>query len=141
MGGPRRSLKWRGGPTPAAPPFNPSESKDPGAVRRWERRVRMWTKRAQWWAPPNELALILYDAIGGDAALEIETIPEDEVDAYDGVERIVSVIRAAYGERDVVRKSSLLSKYESLHRYQGEGVRMARLISIKAAPGARWSLS
>ena len=35
----------------------------------------------------------------------------------------MQVIRSAFGERDVLRKSTLLSRYESLHRYQGEGVR------------------
>ena len=40
------------------------------ALRRWVKRVRIWQVLAEQHRPANELALMLYQAIGGVAAID-----------------------------------------------------------------------
>ena len=121
--GPVPGVRWRSGAPPPAPKFSPDESRDPAVYRRWARRVGLWQRRVHKWIPPNEQALMLYEAIEGEASRDLEFVSLDQVDHRDGVQFLLNLIKDGYDENPVLRKGHHLAAYEGIKRTQGETMR------------------
>ena len=122
-GGPRPGSKWRRGPPPLCPKFDPGEGRDPAVYRRWLRKIQLWRRRVIQYLPHNEAAILLYEAVEGDASKDLEFLSIDRINHRDGIDTILEQLRAGYDENPVLRKGYYLSLYENIKRAQGEPLR------------------
>ena len=72
--------------------------------------------------PKSEQALRALDALTGDAALEVEEIPDSKYFRDDGIEILLKDLEVAFGEREIYRRGGLIREFENLSRMQGESV-------------------
>jgi len=92
--------------------------------RAWERKVEAWLLRAKWHAPPDELALLLWDAIQGEAALQFESWSIQDIAQTDGVQKIIDFLKPDFSELQLNRKADLMRAYEKLYRRPNESVKV-----------------
>ena len=65
----------------------------------------------------------LYEAIQGDAKLEIEHLSINEIDDKNGILNIMKILDLSFAEWEVSRQQEVDTAYEYLKRRQGEGIR------------------
>ena len=120
--GPERGRKWRGG-TPPQPPQYKAASNDLRAFARWVKKLEVWKLQASNYMPRNEMALMLFTSLTGEAEQEVEHLDITKVNQSSGVEYIVEHLRSPLEQKAIFQKRSLLNAYEQVARYPNEGVR------------------
>ncbi|CAJ1354878.1 unnamed protein product [Effrenium voratum] len=120
--GPERGRKWRGG-TPPQPPQYKAASNDLRAFARWVKKLEVWKLQASNYMPRNEMALMLFTSLTGEAGQEVEHLDITKVNQSSGVEYIVEHLRSPLEQKAIFQKRSLLNAYEQVARYPNEGVR------------------
>ncbi|CAK9007520.1 unnamed protein product [Durusdinium trenchii] len=95
---------------------------DPYCLRHYRRALERWCLITSEYLPKSEQALRALDALTGDAALEVEEIPDSKYFRDDGIEILLKDLEVAFGEREIYRRGGLIREFENLSRMQGESV-------------------
>eukprot|EP00971_Amphidinium_carterae_P181960 3610779-Amphidinium_carterae.1 len=118
--------RFRGGKPPDPPPLDltfTQAAADPLLYRQWRKRLQAWQVRIDAYAPKQEHALMVFERLGGDAALLLQ---EDDVLQYaadNGMDLLLDRLNGAFDERPVQRIGATMKEYEQLRRSDGEQVR------------------
>ena len=112
--------KWRSGHIPPPPAFAGDVEGDPYCLRHYRRALERWCLITAEYLPKSEQALRALDSLTGDAALEVEEIPDSKYFRDDGIEVLLKDLEAAFGEREIYRRGGLIREFENLSRMQGE---------------------
>ena len=121
-GSSEKQKKWRSGHIPPPPQFSGDLEADPYCWRHYARSLRRWCLITSEYLPRSEQALRALDALVGEAAQEVEEIPDTRYFREDGIDVLLKDLEAAFGEREVYRRGGLIREFESLTRLQGESV-------------------
>ena len=114
--------KWRSGAVPQAPGFDGDVEKDPFCFRLYQRRLLRWVAITREFLPANEQALRALEQIRGDAELEFEEVDDSRFNKPDGIQILLSDLKAAFGEKELFRQGGVIREFESVGRLQGESV-------------------
>ena len=99
---PRESEKrYRGGAAPQAPAFD--GSRDPSAIKLWNKKVRVWQRLSGPYLPPEEQGLRLWEALKGSAQEKVFDRDDEHLYfALDGVDVLLKVIDSIFGQDEMV---------------------------------------
>eukprot|EP00971_Amphidinium_carterae_P351005 6491850-Amphidinium_carterae.1 len=127
--------RLRSGQPPAAPPLDISFARamnEPLLFRQWERKVASWRLRATQWLPEPELALVLVEALSGDAAVLTQDIALGDLYCPGGVDILLDHL-APLRQPRVTNYQQSMKTYESLRRRAGETTKSfhARFLSAE----------
>eukprot|EP00435_Cladocopium_sp_Y103_P067421 s73_g30.t1 len=118
----QKNRKWRSGHIPPPPTFSGDVETDPVCLRHYTRALKRWTTITHEFLPKNEQALRALDALSGDAAVELEEVPDDRYNHKNGIDTLLKDLGVSFGEKEVFRKGGLIREFESMVRVQGETV-------------------
>eukprot|EP00971_Amphidinium_carterae_P181685 3604632-Amphidinium_carterae.1 len=118
--------KYRSGAPPQAPTdlslsFHQC-AQEPHSLRQWKRKVTAWELRASQHVPPEELGLLLIEALSGDPALLCQDLPIAELYTVHGVQRILDQL-APLEQQRVRSFQQAMRAYEQLRRGPSEATR------------------
>ena len=120
--GPERGVRWRGG-TPPAPPKWQYAKDDLRAFSKYERKVNIWLLQVKPYMSDAEAALTLYCSLTGEAEEELEHIDLEKLYAKNGVAFLLEQLRGPLQSKQVYLKRKFLADFETVSRYNGEGMR------------------
>ena len=110
--GPAPGVRWRSGAPPHAPAFDPKECNTADGFRKWTRQVEAWVYRAIWHAPRDELSLMLWQAVQGEASLEFESWDiQSDLAKADGIEKIIEFLRPNFSEKITRKNGETIRNY------------------------------
>ncbi|CAK9000573.1 Retrovirus-related Pol polyprotein from transposon RE1 (Retro element 1) (AtRE1) [Includes: Protease RE1 [Durusdinium trenchii] len=110
--------KWRSGHIPPPPAFAGDVEGDPYCLRHYRRALERWCLITAEYLPKSEQALRALDSLTGDAALEVEEIPDSKYFRDDGIEVLLKDLEAAFGEREIYRRGCRASVDAFVRRYK-----------------------
>ena len=120
--GPERGIRWRTGQHPPPPQWK-YDHQDLRGYAKFAKKVKIWQIQMQPFASSADQALLLWGSLTGDAEQELEHLTIEEVHCATGVETILAKLRIPFEQRAVFQKRKFLHDFESLRRYNGEGMR------------------
>ena len=120
--GPQPGVKFRGGAAPAPPSWSYAPN-DIRAYERYERKVRMWQLQARHHMTDKEVGIALFNSLRGEAELELEFTPMEEIYCKEGVDNILAQLKQSFQQRTVYVKRQYLHEYEVVGRWPGESMR------------------
>ncbi|CAE7353272.1 GIP [Symbiodinium sp. CCMP2592] len=114
--------RWRSGAIPQAPGFDGDVERNPYCLRHYRRRLMRWVRITRDFLPPGEQALRALEQLSGEAELEFEEVADDRFDNEQGIQRLLSDLESAFGEREMFRQGGVIREFENIGRLQGESV-------------------
>ena len=120
--GPEPGVRWRTG----APPTAPSWKYDPTDLRafaKFKKKVRIWEIQMESFCSKKEQALLLYNALGGEAEQELEHVPVQQIYCNEGIETILNLLQTPMEQKVIYQKRKYLAEFENIRRWNGEVMR------------------
>ena len=92
-------------------------------MHKYERKVRLWQLQAKHYMSSAEAGLALYASLQGEAEQQLEFLNFDQVYTKNGVDYVLSQLKAAFKQKDVYVKRHYLHDYENISRQHQETLR------------------
>ena len=120
--GPEPGLRWRTG-APPAPPSWKYDANDLRAFAKFKKKVRIWEIQMENYCSKKEQALLLYNALGGEAEQELEHVPVEQIYCNEGIETILNLLQTPMEQKVIYQKRKYLAEFENIRRWNGEVMR------------------
>ncbi|CAK9075399.1 Copia protein, partial [Durusdinium trenchii] len=99
------------------------DATDLRAYTKYTKKVRIWELQMQPYASKADQALLLYNALSGEAEQELEHLTLEELCTDNGIEVILNMLKAPMEQRAIFQKRKYLHDFEHMKRYNGEHLR------------------
>ena len=120
--GPEPGLRWRTG-APPAPPSWKYDANDLRAFAKFKKKVRIWEIQMENYCSKKEQALLLYNALGGEAEQELEHVPVEQIYCNEGIETILNLLQTPMEQKVIYQKRKYLAEFENIRCWNGEVMR------------------